>query len=745
MKRIILALGLLLAAPAAFASGGGLSIPWTIDPYGGSPAEQDSFYNGNVGVLMNRAPWARLFAGWRLLHGLPVGAQAGATLAVPCCDGSMTASDDAVNAWIAARAAVPDAKPIPNNYINVFRSVGDFVAVQTCFPDAFATATRTLAARVSAHGVKEPWVAAWLAAQDAVFAACSGDAELPPLDPLAPDWLKADRAYQQAALTLYRRDFAAAEQMFSAIAADATSPWQQLAPYLAARAAVDAALPSSDPALFEAARKRLIMLAPPGTYGHGDLAPLAGALDFRDRSDARRRELAQLLTAASLPANVAADFKDSRRLGQSPPGDPPYLDWIAVFGRAPDKPEAEWFDHYKLDQVWQTDAAALAHARARWTETNDPAWLLAALSWTSPGPDAADLITAARAVAADQPAFLTALYHRVRLDQDADPVAVRADLDAVLARTDLSLTSRNLLTSERVLNAADPADLARLGPRVSPCLTDDDSDKGCVAGDFKLEYPPVGQLRPDVRFGDEAVAIIDRMPLAARVKLAEDPALPEALRLDLGLTNWTRAVLMQDMPTATRVAMTLRPLLPQLEPEWAAFLAAKAGDDKRFAAWFILAKVPGLDVDLGGTYTRPQGKVADFDGHWKDWLYAPAGAAPVAPPAVTGDVVCFGLCGPGAFPFRLPAFAASAAGAVAAERGRFLPADAKTAGSVWNDVLGYARAHPKDPRSAEALYWLVRISRYGTGHDRSSYHAWVLLHERYRTSSWAKASKYFYD
>ena len=745
MKRIILAAYLLVFSHVAFASGDWINIPWSIDPYGGSPAEQAGFYTGNTGILLGRAPWARLFAGWRMLHGLPVGGEAGASLALPCCGGDTSTVDAAVAKWIAARNVVPGVPPIKGNYINVYRPVKDFMSVQTCFPDAFATAVHTLNDRVAAHGATDAAVRAWLDGQDAVFAACSDNVDLPPLDGSSPDWLKADHAYQEAALALYRRDFAKAMALFDAIAADASSPWRSMAPYLAARAAVDAALPSSDPAMFAEARKRLILLAPAGVFGHADLGPLAGALDFRDRADARRRELSQELAGPTLPQTVAADFKDSRRLGQSPAGEPAYLDWIAVFGRAPEKPEAEWFDHYTADQVWPTDADALSHARARWSETQDPAWLIAAMAWTSPGPGAADLIAAARAVAPDHPAFLTALYHRVRLEPGADPAAVRRELDAVLARTELSLTTRNLFIAERALAAADVADLGRLAQRESPCATVDDDDKGCLASTFGLEGPPTSQLRPDIRFGDEAVAIIDRLPLAARVQLGDDMTLPAPLRLDIGLTNYARAALIQDMPTANHVVVALRPLLPQMEAEWKAFLGAKPGEDKRFAAWFILAKIPGASVDLGDGYTRPQGTVAEFDGHWHDWLYATAGAHPVQPPAIENDIVCFGMCGPGAFPFRLPAFAVSAAVVTASERGRFLPADTKTAGSVWEDVLSYAKAHPNDPRSPEALYWLVRISRFGTGHNRSSYRAWVLLHDRYRSSAWAKQSKYFYD
>jgi hypothetical protein len=744
MKRLLLAALLLLLSRAALASGVGLTIPWTIDPYGGTPAEQDAFYTGNTGILLNREPWPRLFAAWRLLHALPVGAEAGKTLALPCC-GLVAPVYPAIEAWLAARAAVPDAPPKQSFNILPFRSARDFMSVQTCFPDAFTTAIHTLSDRIAAYGAGDPWVGVWLTGQDAVFDACSGIDPLPALESTAPDWLKADHAYQQAAVSLYHRAFADAERQFDAIAADAGSPWQPMAPYLAARAAVDAALPGNDAAAFDHAREKLAALESPDVYGHAQRAVLLGALDFRQHPDARRTELATELTAPALPPTVAPDFKDSRRLGQSELGDPAYLDWIAVFGRIPDKPEAAWFEHFKADLVWQTDADALAHARARWAATHDPAWLLAALSWSSPGPDAADLVSAARAIPTDSPAYLTVLYHRIRLDSAADPATTRADLDAALARTDLSLTSRNLLLAERTMVAADLPDVGRLAPRQSPCLTDDDSAKGCLAGDFMMEFPAGSVLRPDVRFGDDAAAIIDRLPLAPRAQLAQDAALPPALRLDLGLTTWVRAVLLQDMATADRLAAALRPLLPQMDNEWQAFLAAKAGQDKRFAAWFILAKIPGLDTDLRGTYTRPQGTVADFDGHWHDWLYAAAGAPPVPPPAIEGDIVCFGMCGPGAFPLRLPGFVADAAAQAATERGRFAPRDPSSAVSVWEDVLTYVKAHPSDPRSPEALYWLVRVSRFGTGHNRSSYRAFLLLHQRYPASTWAKASKYFYD
>jgi hypothetical protein len=179
--------------------------------------------------------------------------------------------------------------------------------------------------------------------------------------------------------------------------------------------------------------------------------------------------------------------------------------------------------------------------------------------------------------------------------------------------------------------------------------------------------------------------------------------------------------------------------------------SAPSRGQKRIAGWFLLAKLPGAAVDLAyptSDYVRPVGSVRTFQGHWPDWLVAPPGRKlpPIASQRVELDQVCFGLCGPGKFAFRLADFVAAGAAQVAAERGGFA-AYPNTAGvsSVWEELLDYMRAHPRDPRAPEALYWLTEVSRYGHGHDRSSYRAFKLLHERYPGSSWAKQSKYFYD
>lgn len=763
MNRLSLAallLATLLTATPARASGGGYVLPFPLDPYGGRMAEQDAFYGeGHLGVLLAQAPWSRLFAAWRMLHGRKVGLEAGRRLALPCCDAD--GSDDITKEWRAARMDVPGVTKLDN--ITVYRQVGDFFAVQTCFADAFATAARTLRDRIAARGATDPAVAAWLTGQDAVFVACHQDIELPPLPGGAPAWLVEDRAYQQAARALYERHFPEAETRFGDIAVDPASPWRPLAPCLAARAAVAAAIPSHDPASIAGARTRLLALAAADAPGHAGAAGLAAALDFRTEPDARRTVLVDELLRAALKPTVAADFKDLRRLGQSPAGQPEFLDWLTVFGRIPDKPGDGWFEHYDTDNVWKTDEDARAHAVERWTATKDPAWLIAALQATAPGPDAESLAAAARALPAADPAWLTAAYHRIRL-APGEPADSARDLDAILARTDLSVTTRNLFTAQRAMVAASQADFLRFAQRVQACAPAEygaaPTPQTCLAARFGIDI--YHETAPEGRFGDDALATIDRLPLEARGALAEDASLSAPLRLDVTLTTWTRAALMGEDATADRMARGLVTLLPAMAPEFSRFTQSPPGEDKRFAAWFALLKLPGAATHLvpgpmldekgeyvrpGGDYQRPTGGVKEYEGYWPDWIYAPIGSPPVAAYVQPGDIVCQNLCGSAGYPYRAPPFAAIRTELDRRERGRYAPASDRVANArhVWEDVLAYVQAHPDDPRAPETLYQLIRVSRFGHGHARSSFRAFRLLKSRYAATAWVRDSRYFYD
>lgn len=240
----------------------------------------------------------------------------------------------------------------------------------------------------------------------------------------------------------------------------------------------------------------------------------------------------------------------------------------------------------------------------------------------------------------------------------------------------------------------------------------------------------------------------------------------------MALTSYARAVVLDDQASVEGLAADLEKLLPQLAEDWQRVRATPVGPDKRFYQFFILAKAPGIRIDLVD-YTRPEGAVAQFQYYWTDWivpakgrpaaaeppalaLYQDAGVVDDDAPDAATDLTCLGECGHGASPLRLPDFAQALAGQAVAERGYFvrikpvygdetparMPAGAV---AVWDEMLAYAAANPKNAQVPEALYWLVRVGRFGGSHNHSGRRAFQLLHKTYPGSVWAKRSPYYYD
>ena len=108
-----------------------------------------------------------------------------------------------------------------------------------CPQGAFHEALKTLEQRRQQYGESSGLVQNWIAAQQIVFGNCATLGTIPEdLPPTAPAIARADRAYQQAAAHFYACDYDQAIAAFRAIAADESSPWSTIAPYLVARALV---------------------------------------------------------------------------------------------------------------------------------------------------------------------------------------------------------------------------------------------------------------------------------------------------------------------------------------------------------------------------------------------------------------------------------------------------------------------------------------------------------------------------
>ncbi len=145
-----------------------------------------------------------------------------------------------------------------------------------------------------------------------MLANCMADAAPPAEVPNAPAWLKADRAYQVATAYFYRFDYARAGELYAAIGRDAASPWRKLARYLAARAAVHAAIVAKTPDSIAAADTAIAAVAadPELADYRADAPRLASLLAFATRPQQRAQELAKSLLAADLPASLAVDLHD---------------------------------------------------------------------------------------------------------------------------------------------------------------------------------------------------------------------------------------------------------------------------------------------------------------------------------------------------------------------------------------------------------------------------------------------------
>ncbi|WP_397404135.1 hypothetical protein [Phenylobacterium sp.] len=783
-----LAATMVLAGPPAWASGPGTVAPWYIDQFGGEASDLAQLYDGRLGVVMFRAPRPKLYLAWRLLHGQQVGPVAGKALSMPCCDPPGRWIYDATfergsAAWTTARKVVPGASEI--DWIETERDGPDYTSIPNCFDEAFETAAATLKDRTARFGATSAAVKHWLAGQDAVFATCHETGHpLPELPADAPGWLTVDRAYQAAAHALYDQRFDEAAGRFAEIARDKASPWRPSASYLRVRSLIRAALTLRTPDAFARARAGVAELQrmPVATYGRAEAQKMLRALSYRDQPAVLMVELERELGRRDPPDDIAVSFRDYADLYDQGVAKPEAMDWIATLQAKPTAKalEAAYGDTNSdaalAALTSRTRADALAHARDRWARTSDPAWLIAALSLVDPGAlEVPGLLADAGKVGASHPAWLTVQFHSLRLTLATAPApASRKRLDALLQRPDLSASDRNLFTAQRAQVASDLREFAKLALRKRVCAND--QADGCVRGFWQTDayqewslYDGIGR-EGVTGLGEDARAVIDRLPLATRIELSRDAQLPASLRLDVALTSFARAVILSDNASADGMARDLETLLPQMAGDWRRARTAPMGPEKRFAQFMIFAKIPGLRLDLVD-YTRPEGTVAQFQRYWVPWMVLPRGRPVIAtPPSLAryqmagvepdsdarADLTCLGECGHGAAGLRMPDFAAATSAQADSERGYFInrgpvfdfetPLESPPgARSMWDEILVYARANPTSPEVPEALYWLVRVGRWGGSHDHSGRRAFELLHARYPASAWTKRTPYYYD
>jgi TolA-binding protein len=627
--------------------------------------------------------------------------------------------------WLDARAKAPNATPASS--INAYRSLGEsYRYYANCLGDAFKTAAITLRARQAQFGIDSPAVAEWVRAQDLVFQNCSADrpAVIPQAAaPNLPPLIRADRAYQIAAAHFYAAHFEAAEQAFREIARDQTSPWHTIAPFLAARCMV---------------RRATVGVASPYpsqlASAEAEIQKILNDTSMREIHASARRLLAYVLIRLHPEERLIAL---SRALLQPWPNEDlaqSLTDYCYLVGRS-DFAERDDLTDWLLTFQGR-GASSRDHAYQRWQATSSLPWLVAAIA-TLPSSDAgaADLLSAAAKVKPDSPAYPTVAFHSTRLlaDSGRDDQA-RDTLDALLSknRAPLTASARNLFLAERMKLARDLDEFLRDAPRVSVGMAYD--------GDLE---PPGPKFVPLPFFdADSAFILTEKLPLSMLAEAATSPRLPLRLRREVALASWTRAILLEEHATATALAPTLVALEPLLKSDFSRYLAANNPEDRRFAAAFAMLRNPGLGPAVRPNLLRAVSVDSRGDFPTDNW-WCKLGQSPEAPMEYNPPLQLV-------YPKRRiesVAFLDEAGRQQAAKEWDRLSSLLPAANYLGGEAIAYARAHPDDPRVPEALYRVVRATRYGCTDDdtgKVSKEAFDLLHERYPKSPWTEKTPYWF-
>ena len=680
---------------------------------GAYPEDEAAFRRGQLGLLTPALNTADELIAFRYLSGLTLDADAmnaGLKPTIVPSD-AYYGNDLALKAWKEAREHIrgPLMPPIVFSPFRTRLSSSYYVFYRNCLDDAFETAARTLAdreQRYTSEAFKD-----WIHAQDQVFANCSSEKPVYPVEPASdvPPLVRADRLYQIAAAHFYAEDLETAKKLFSAIAQDPTSPWQKISAYMVARTLLREASLQKNSAAEAAAREQFQKIA-------ND--PSAGSL--RDSAQGLLRRLEQAETLQSLAKQLmvpraGADFEGTIEQSR-------YVLRSDNFQKAlsqPDIPEP-------FDWVKTLESGNLSHAVERWRASHSLPWLTLALMYSN-GKDAGspDLIQQAAHIDKSSPAFVTATYNAIRLRMERGEInGPRAQLDKLLSNSaDYPASVLNAWRAERMRLATTFDDFLRWAPR-TPILV------GYEEGPPRMPNP-----ESPVLANDSTYVLNYLTPIAKLAEAAHSQRLPAWSAADVALAAWTRAFMLED----AAVMRDMAPILSKAHPGWAADLSPPSGADSvawRFRGALLIAHnaefQPLLPVDYwqhveSGSWwcavSRPGKSSRDIDQSTAAW--------------------------------RLPAsFEPSESVISRSERSTAEKEIARLQqiGSgqslVAPIILAWVKSHPEDPLAPEALHRIVRVVRYGCHVDAAngelSKAAFDLLHRRYPKSEWTAKTPYWF-
>jgi hypothetical protein len=704
------------------------------------------FAEGMLGVIQPSYARSYLVVAYRYLSGAPLTTaeqQAAAALWNERLSRPEANRDSVIKEWTDARSRFSSTVPEIKSIYRPFDQKDTYGEYLNCAIDSFHTSAATLTRRIDKFGPDSPEVKDWVEAQDAVYSNCSPSGGTIPAMAKSglPSLIQADRAYQIAAANFYSGNFDTAAQMFKAIAADQSSPWREMAPYLVARALVRKASLSTGPGKYDRdllgqAESQLISV-----LGRADLRSVHPAasrlLNFvriRLHPDERLRELARDL----LNQNASGGFKQN------------LIDFTYLLDKNESDAASGLADAVKKDDItdWiltfqSSDKSALDHSLQRWNASGGLPWLVAAISKVAPASASLPALSAAAAKIKDgSPGFPIIMFHRIRISiGSGQKDGARHLLSGFFSAVTPSLprSSVNLFLSQRLALAQNLDEFLSNAKRVPA---------GYALEELTEKPPDTDKAEKALFDRDSAAALNERMPLTMLKEAAASQTLPAHLRRRIAVAAWTRAVLIGDESIAEQLVPILQDLEPDLRQDLQAYLTATNAAARKFAGIFLILRFPGTRPYIvpGVERTEPIGKTDSYRDNWWCPLNLDLNASNYdkmsgmqEPPDATSAKK---KPAPG-----YPAFLSEGERVAAASEWRKLVAIPTAPNYLPGAVLDYARQQPDDPRVPEALSLAVHSTRYGCTDKETvkfSKAAFDLLHKRYPNSEWAKKTKYWF-
>ncbi|MCP4448163.1 MAG: hypothetical protein GY811_22920 [Myxococcales bacterium] len=677
-----------MALPAPRASACGRDGPYLNPAAKNREATLGDFARGKIGLLS--PSWRRtyLIASYRWFQGAAIGVSEQRAL-VEEWEGRPRVYRDAANGWSVARnqVAVTQVRA-PQSH----RQGSAHSHFLNCTDGAFDTASATLASRVRARGGESAHLKEWIAGQDVVFANCGGGTHVPS-EPGegAPEWLQKDRSYQIAAAHFYAGNFAAAVKGFDAIAADASSPWQPLAAYVASRALVrQASLGTGNrSALQREAIARLGRITGDASLAtmHNASRNLLDLVRYRLEPAAQLGRLAEQIERNDTHGRLATMARDlSHGIGDLKAKERSALRQHSDL--------TDWLLALRGDGV-----QGYERARTVFAKKGSQAWLVAALTLATPtSPGLGLLLTGADTIKPDSPAFASTRFHQIRLLAAAGKHGRAKKLLAEAMRQPMAGATRNAFSALGLAMATSLKEWQRYALR-------EESDA-------------------NVLHADARASMRSSFSLAMLERTARMPGLRTETIREILMAGFVRAIVLGEASFARRFARALKPLAPEMATGLGLFLHSKAKHRPGIGALVVLRN----ESRFGEPSYRES--LSGYEQSCKPMLFCST-----SDPSLTSIVEVPGI-GSG---FGRP--------------GQHLRAQrlGTRLDGLGRQVQRFARTSPNHAQVPEALHFFVRASRRASIHATAtgltgdlSKASFKLLQSKYKGTEWARNTRYWY-